>query len=335
LSKKGAIFCITPFFMSEDNSVPSKLKNKPFKGKKSLCISGGGAKGAWAGGVIQHLVEDQGKDYDLYVGTSTGSLLAPLTSIRELNLLKEGYTNITSDDIFSVNPFDSEGNVKTWNALKRVVTLKKTLGETHNLRNLIKEYFKEKHFDRLYRSDKEVIAVVSNLTDKRPEFKSSNDNKYEDFIDWLWASCNAPIVTSIVEKDGNQYADGAIYEHIPIQVAIENGATEIDVIVLSPEGFGVVKRGRIENLLQHFFRLMDIMQRKTAKDNIDLGKLNSHGREISINIYYTPYSLTDNSLVFKKEQMLKWWEEGYINAKSGNVKKYKITRSNVFKKVEE
>jgi predicted patatin/cPLA2 family phospholipase len=321
--------------MSEDKNIPSKLKQKPFKGKKALVISGGGSKGAWAGGVIQHLVEDQEKDYDLYVGTSTGSLLAPLTSIRELSILKEGYTSITSEDIFSINPFDRDGNIKKWNAIKRLITLKKTLGETHNLRKLIKKHFHEKHFERLFKSDKEVIAVVANVTDKRPEFKSSNENTYEDFVDWLWASANAPMVTSILEKDDCQYEDGAIYQHIPVQVAIENGATEIDVIVLSPEGFGVVKRSKITNLIQHFFRLMDIMQRKIAKDNIDLSKLNSYGREIAINIYYTPYSLTENSLVFDKEQMNGWWEEGYINAKSGNVKKYKITRSNVFKEVEE
>ena len=42
------------------------------------------------------------EDYDLYVGTSTGSLIAPLTSIREMSILKEGYTNITSEDIFSI-----------------------------------------------------------------------------------------------------------------------------------------------------------------------------------------------------------------------------------------
>jgi len=305
------------------------------KSKRALCISGGGAKGAWAGGVIQYLIEDQEKDYDLYVGTSTGSLLAPLTSIRELSILKEGYTNITSEDIFSVNPFNEDGEIKLWNAFVRIITFKKTLGETENLRELIKDHFKEKHFEKLYKSDKEVIAVVSNLTDKRAEFKSSNDNKYEDFVDWLWASCNAPIFTSIVEKDDNQYADGAIHQHIPIQVAIENGATEIDVIVLSPEGFGVVKRKKINNILQYFIRLVEILMRKIAKDNIDLNKLESHGREIEINIYYTPYSLTNNSLVFNKEEMLKWWQEGYINAKSGNVKKYKITRSNVFKEVEE
>jgi len=305
------------------------------KRKRALCISGGGAKGAWAGGVIQHLLEDQDKDYDLYVGTSTGSLLAPLSSIRELSILKEGYTSITTEDIFSINPFNEDGSVRRWNAIKRLITSKKTIGETDNLRNLIKKHFTEKHFERLYKSDKEVIAVVSNLTDKRAEFKSSNDNSYEDFVDWLWASCNAPIYTSILEKDGNQYADGAIHQHIPIQVAIENGATEIDVIVLSPEGFGVVKRAMINNLFQYFVRLIEILMRKIAKDNIDLNKLESHGREISINIYYTPYGLTENSLIFDKEQMLKWWKEGYINAKSGNVKKYKITRSNVFKEVEE
>jgi len=326
---------VTPFFMSEDNNIPGKLKKKPFKGKKALVISGGGSKGAWAGGVIQYLLEDKEKDYDLYVGTSTGSLLAPLSSIRELSILKEGYTSITSEDVFSLNPFNEDGSIRKWNAIKRVLKTKKTLGETDNLRDLIKLHFKEKHFEKLYKSDKEVIAVVSNLTDKRAEYKSSNESKYEDFVDWLWASCNAPIFTSMLEKDDNQYADGAIYEQIPIQVAIENGATEIDVIVLSPEGFGVVKRKKINNLLQYFFRLIEILMRKIAKDNVDLEKLKSHGREIDINIYYTPYSLTDNSLVFKKEEMLRWWQEGYINAKSGNVKKYKITRSNVFKEVEE
>jgi len=309
-----------------------KIRKK--KKKRALCISGGGSKGAWAGGAIQYLLEDGDKDYDLYVGTSTGSLIAPLTSIREISILKEGYTNITSEDIFSVNPFDKNGEIKLWNAFWRVISLKKTLGETETLRDLIKKHFQEKHFDRLYKSEKEVIAVVTNLTDKKPEFKSSNNNKYEDFIDWLWASCNAPMFTSILEKDDNQYADGAIFQHIPIQVAIENGATEIDVIVLSPEGFGVVKRNKVNNIFQNFFRLMEIMQRKIAKDNIDLNKLNSHGKEVSINVYYTPYRLTENSLVFDKEEMLKWWDEGYINAKSGNVKKYKITRSNVFKEVE-
>ncbi|HSG29995.1 MAG TPA: patatin-like phospholipase family protein, partial [Thermodesulfobacteriota bacterium] len=287
----------------------------------------------WAGGVIQHLIEDQNKDYDLYVGTSTGSLLAPLTSIREISLLKEGYTNITSDDIFSVNPFNKKGTLNAI-AIIRAITFHKTYGESKNLRNLIKKYFQEKHFDRLDKSDKEVIAVVSNMTDESVEYKSSNDYSYEEFIDWLWASCNAQTYMSILEKGDNQYADGAIYEHIPIQPAIDHGATDIDVIVLDPEGFGVVRRQRITNVFQYAFKTSRMMHKKIAKDNINLNKLHSHGRDININIYFTPYRLTENSLQFNKEEMIQWWEEGYLWAEAGNEKKYKLTRSDVFKEVE-
>lgn len=41
--------------------------------KKALVISGGGSKGAFAGGIAQYLMEEEQRDYDLFVGTSTGS----------------------------------------------------------------------------------------------------------------------------------------------------------------------------------------------------------------------------------------------------------------------
>jgi predicted patatin/cPLA2 family phospholipase len=315
-------------------SLPKEVdKNKSFKGKKALCISGGGSMGAWAGGVIQHLTDDLEKDYDLYVGTSTGSLLAPLTSIREITILKEGYTSINSDDIFSINPFTKNGQLH-FRAILRAVMMKKTLGESHQLRKTIKNYFKEKHFDRLAKSEKEVIAVVANLTDEIPEYKSSNDYEYEDFVDWLWASANVPEYMSILEKEGNEYADGAIYSHIPVQAAIDRGATEIDVIVLNPEGFGVIKREKIRHIFHYNFKVKRMMHRKIARDSIDLDKLNSYGRDININIYYTPYRLTENPLLFDKDTMIKWWNEGYLFAVQGNAKNCKLTRSNVFKEIE-
>ena len=43
--------------------------------KKALVISGGGSKGAFAGGVAQYLIEESKQEYDLLFGTSTGSLL--------------------------------------------------------------------------------------------------------------------------------------------------------------------------------------------------------------------------------------------------------------------
>jgi len=41
---------------------------------RALVISGGGSKGAFAGGVAQYLIEEEKRNYDLFLGTSTGSL---------------------------------------------------------------------------------------------------------------------------------------------------------------------------------------------------------------------------------------------------------------------
>ena len=43
--------------------------------KKALVISGGGSKGAFAGGVAQYLMKKENREYDLFLGTSTGSLM--------------------------------------------------------------------------------------------------------------------------------------------------------------------------------------------------------------------------------------------------------------------
>ena len=44
---------------------------------KALVISGGGSKGSFAGGVAQYLMEREKHEYDMFLGTSTGSLLIP------------------------------------------------------------------------------------------------------------------------------------------------------------------------------------------------------------------------------------------------------------------
>ena len=72
---------------------------------KALVISGGGSKGAFAGGVAQFLMQDLGKEYDMFLGTSTGSLLVPHLACGELGKLYDIFTNVQQHDIFSVSPF--------------------------------------------------------------------------------------------------------------------------------------------------------------------------------------------------------------------------------------
>ncbi|HAI41072.1 MAG TPA: patatin, partial [Maribacter sp.] len=52
---------------------------------KALVISGGGSKGAFAGGVAQYLIQEEGRKYDIFVGTSTGSLLISHLALGKLD----------------------------------------------------------------------------------------------------------------------------------------------------------------------------------------------------------------------------------------------------------
>ena len=72
---------------------------------RALVISGGGSKGAFAGGVAQYLIEVKGKKYDIFLGTSTGSLLIPHLAAGNIEKIYDIYTNVTQKTIFSINPF--------------------------------------------------------------------------------------------------------------------------------------------------------------------------------------------------------------------------------------
>ena len=71
----------------------------------ALVISGGGSKGAFAGGVAEHLIRVQCRKYDLYLGSSTGSLLVSHLALNKIEKIKKGFTEVTQESIFDNYPF--------------------------------------------------------------------------------------------------------------------------------------------------------------------------------------------------------------------------------------
>lgn len=70
-----------------------------------MVISGGGSKGAFAGGVAQYLMQELNYKYDLFLGTSTGSLLISHLALQKIKKIKEIYTSVNQESIFSNCPF--------------------------------------------------------------------------------------------------------------------------------------------------------------------------------------------------------------------------------------
>lgn len=283
---------------------------------RTLVISGGESKGAFAGGVSEHLLCNAEKNYDLFVGSSTGSLLVPFLAIGDIERIKKLYTTISQSDIFTVCPFiikRKNGAVKLrmnhLGIIMQFIKTQKTLGDSSALRLLIKKNFKAADFDQIKALNKEVVVTVANLTTQMIEYKSSNDYNYEEFCDWMWASCNLSPLMSLFQKDGNDYADGGFGNLIPVQEAILKGATEIDTIVLRQEK-AVYSNPPLQNAIEVFARTSDFMLGQIANDDLIISKLEAASRNVKINFYYITRELTAHSFVFDKEEMSKWWQEG-------------------------
>ncbi len=291
----------------------------------ALVISGGGSKGAFAGGIAEYLMKDCNAQYDLFVGSSTGSLLISHLALGEIDKIKSIYTNVVQKDIFRINPFRVKENkdgefsvsINHWNILKSFITKKQTFGDSTNLRKLIKEGLSKSDYDKIISLEKQVVVSVSNITKYRTEFKSNTDYSYTDFIDWIWASANYVPFMSVVNKHGSEYADGGFGSHTPIQAAIDLGAKHIDVIILEPE---TLDRNfePTSNPFGSLMRVFGFMTEQIYYDDLIIGKLKSKARNVQVRTFHTPYMLTDFPFVFRPKLMKRWWKEGYEHAKKSN-----------------
>jgi len=278
---------------------------------RALVISGGGAKGAWGGGIAQALHEVQNKSWDLHIGCSTGSLLVTTIPNGEFDLLKKMYTSVNNDDIFSVNPYTDEGKLKKWNALWRIINGQTSLGESGNLRRLLRKYFTKKKYYDLRLINKLVLITVTNVTTGQVKYFSNIECEYDEFIDVIMASTSVPPIMDTVKINGDLYLDGGIMEHVPLAKAIEMEAKEIDVIVHRPENYPD-ECWTPRNMFDIITRSVDLLQREVSTSDVMIGQLlNIRQPGIKINFYYTPRLLTNNSLVFNTKQMTDWWIEGY------------------------
>ncbi len=289
---------------------------------RALVISGGGSKGAFAGGVAQYLLEVKKYQYDLFLGTSTGSLLIPHLALGNIEKIHGIYTNINMDKIFDINPFiikNKEGveivTVNHFSVIWQFLKGKRTFGESKNLLKLIKSNFPIADFNELKTSKKDVVVTVTNISRNEAEYKSIKDCTYSEFCEWTWISGNYIPFMSLVTMNGDEYGDGGFSSLVPIQEAINRGATEIDVIILETET-AIAKTVVGKNPFSLLIDLFRITLDQVEKHNIAIGKLIANNKKVNLNLYYTPTKLTNNALIFNKKKMKKWWQQGYEYAQN-------------------
>lgn len=325
--------------------------------KKAIVLSGGGSKGAWGVGVAKALLEKyqsaNEEIYDVAVGTSTGSLMAPFILADDIQGLETGYTSVNQDVIFNVNPFKSDGGIKVGKVIERLVWQKKTFGESEALKTRIYELITQQHFDKIRKDQKVLGVTVGNFNTGVGETKSNIDLnnqgkiKYSDdeMRDWIWASSNNPMFMSeftYTDPDTSathSYADGGMTSYANIEYVLNNhpDVDHIDVIYHNTPD---VIRPEFDNdskILSRLFRLMDIQGAEIFRDDIRNATLriqNPMDKHISLDIYYmTDLDITTvtgpsrNSLIFDKQRMQTGVMRGYELTKKGETSSDRCTVS--------
>jgi NTE family protein len=294
--------------------------------KTALLISGGGSWGAFGGGTLARL----NKEFDMVVGVSTGSLLAPMTALREWEILKRGYTSVTNASVFDkcwYKPFPvtKKGKLSKIAIIMTLIMGQKTIGTSNALRKTIDAFFPEGCFNELRRQGKEILVGTQNYAEvpSKIHYFSSFDQEYEEFKDWMWCSACFPFFTTLVKKswkdpEGNfhvgNWCDGGISDLIGIDQLMKKGFNEVDIILHRAKVKEKYEGNIIDNLMENVTTSINAMRYDIEFEYFydRIKKLNRRGAKVTI--YWLPRKLSKNSMLFNEQEMTAWWQEGYDTA---------------------
>lgn len=296
------------------------------KKRKACLISGGGAWGAYGGGTLQKI----NGDYDLIVGVSTGSLLAPLAALREWEVLKDGFTNVDETVVFDDcwykgKPMSASGKIRKFPVLMTLLLGHKSVYTSRALRKTIDKFLPKKYFDNLIEKKKVVRVGTQNYAElpSKIHYFGSDDEKYEDFKDWVWCSACFPFFTSLVKKswrdnEGNfhvgQWSDGGLSDLVGIDELMGKKFDEIDIILHRTHVSNKLETERVNSLVENVTTSISAMRHEVEFQYFreKIKQLNQEGA--IVRVFWLPRKLSANSMVFDKKQMAEWWEEGFDTA---------------------
>lgn len=245
--------------------------------KRALIISGGGAKGAYAVGALDHMVNTLNLTFDLVAGTSTGALISPLAllgSAQDIQELITIYSSVNNSDILKPREIGLDGSLPI------------SFNETVPLKKLITRQITEQRAKDLINSAKRMFLTTVNLqtgkivyfytgpegaVSPQPETELVRIASRQMLIEGLLASASIPVFMPPVnmtldDTATQQYVDGGLRELTPLKIAIDNGATELYVVILSPKP--QEKTRKFKNFLEILIQILDLYGRDVMVNDL-------------------------------------------------------------------
>ncbi|MFH2092157.1 MAG: patatin-like phospholipase family protein [Pseudomonadota bacterium] len=190
--------------------------------KRALIFSGGGSRGAFQIGVWKYLVERNWIP-DIICGTSVGAInAAGIGSGLDVSTLIQLWTTFNRRKMYTLNLIPFLSYLLSGRSPKPLL-------DTRPLQSAVLEYL---NFDVLKNSRTKIVISTVNIKTANPCFFDNTQIE----LNHVMASSAIPILFPWHKIDGVPHWDGGIMANVLLQPALDFGADEIIIVLLSPVG---------------------------------------------------------------------------------------------------
>lgn len=203
--------------------------------KLGLVLSGGGSKGAYEIGVYKALKKLH-KKVDIVTGTSIGAINGMFIAQKDLKGALKLWKNISFKTLYDEEEFPVLENEKLSKIYMQYAKGFINDGglDIYKMKDIFNKYFKPHKF---FKSDIDYGLVTYNFTKNKPVLKTKKDLTKDNIKDYILASASCYPAFKPYLINNEMYIDGGYYDNLPINLAIELGATEIIAVDLRAIGF--------------------------------------------------------------------------------------------------
>ncbi len=201
--------------------------------KRALVLSGGGGRGAYHLGVLNYLQSMNWRP-ELLIGTSIGAVNAatlgsgiPLSALRDrwLDLETGDVQKMRADDVFIDNLV--RGGKHVFDTTPLLETLKGRSKKWLERPWIIPEILN--HEDAKYE-----VWITAVDAERRALVTFNNREAPKITAEHVQASCSIPLWYEPTRIGSTTYLDGGTIANTPFRTALEQGATEIVVVLMTP-----------------------------------------------------------------------------------------------------
>ena len=294
--------------------------------KLGLVLSGGGSKGAYEIGVYKALKKLH-KHIDIVTGTSIGAINGLFIVQKDLRGALKLWKNISFKTIYDEDSFpimEDEKLSKIYMQYAKSFINEGGL-DIYKMKSLFDKSFKPYKF---YNSNIDYGLVTYNISQNKPVLKIKEELPKENIKDYVLASASCYPAFKPYLIDGEMYIDGGYYDNLPINLAIDLGATEIIAVDLRAIGFKknvknkavdityIVPRNKIGSFL--------VFDKNQAKKSIKLGyndTMKTFGK------------LEGNYFTFKKYNLIKNYNKYAENFEEKLKEIFKVSDNKILNKI--